>query len=314
MIRVDMLDLEDAFEARDHVFSYYLDTESGRCVVLPGYAYDGDIEEEMEAAIELVESAPSGRFIPLDADDVDVRPSLDDAREFVRSIENEKFRTRLEDALNRPRGAFRGFNDIIYGEAGERERWDHFRRQRLWANIAAHLASLGVHVTYEPLPPYQPLFASRRHLLAGAATFVERVKRLQGIQRIAVIGSIATPKREPNDVDLLITLATTGVVPEIAAAGRKLLGHAQQIGRGADIFLADVAGRYLGRTCPWRECAPGIRRACEAQHCGGHLYDDLHVIRLDPEIIASPPLELWPQVVVRQAVPPDVLEAFGIQR
>jgi hypothetical protein len=91
-----------------------------------------------------------------------------------------------------------------------------------------------------------------------------------------------------------------------------LQGHAQQIGRGADIFLADRTGTYLGRTCPWRECGPGIRRACEAQHCGGHLYDDLHRIALRRELIESPPLELWPRVVMRETIPADVMEAFAL--
>jgi predicted nucleotidyltransferase len=311
MLRVDMIGLESAFESRDHLFSYYLDTESGRCVVVPGFAYDGDIDEDMEADIELVDSAPAGRFVSLD-EDVDVRLTRDDAREFVRGVEDERLRRRLADALDQRRGAFRAFNQIIYGEAGENERWHHFSRQRMHANIAAYLAAHGVHVTYDPLPPYEPRFATREHLLAGAAAFVERVKRIKGVQRVAVIGSIVTPKREPNDVDLLITVATRAVVPEVVAAGRKLQGHAQQIGRGADIFLADPATTYLGRTCPWRECGPGIRTRCEAQHCGNHLYDDLHVLTLNREVIASPPLELWPKVVVRQDVAADVLEASGL--
>jgi hypothetical protein len=53
---------------------------------------------------------------------------------------------------------------------------------------------------------------------------------------------------------------------------------------GADIFLADVTGRYLGRICQ-RECHPRV--ACLAQHCGRreHLNDDLHVVTLSKEII-----------------------------
>ncbi|MEA2465639.1 MAG: hypothetical protein QOJ98_3386 [Acidobacteriota bacterium] len=309
-----MLELETAFELRDHFFAYYLDTESGECLMVPTDAYYLDVDDEMEAAIELIDSAPSGRFLHLDPNGVNVRPTIEDAREFVRSVEDERLRTQLARALEQRRGAFRAFNGIIYCEAGESERWNHFSRRRMHANIVAHLASRGLHVTYEPLPPYQPRFATRQHLLAGASAFVDRVKRIKGVERIAVIGSIATPKREPNDVDLLVTVTSSDVVTDIAAAGRKLKGHAQQIGRGADIFLADLASTYLGRTCPWRECAPGIRRACEAQHCGGHLYDDLHVLELSRDAIASPPLELWPKAVVRQDVPADVLEAFGILR
>lgn len=71
---------------------------------------------------------------------------------------------------------------------------------------------------------------------------------------------------------------------------------------------------YLGRTCPWRECGPGIRTRCHAQHCGGHLYDDLQVLTLKRELLAEPPLEVFPKVVVRQEIPGDVMEAFGIGR
>ncbi|HUP59663.1 MAG TPA: UPF0158 family protein [Thermoanaerobaculia bacterium] len=306
-----MTEIESAFESRDNPFAWYLDTETGECIALPGDTWDDDITEEMEADIERIELAPMGRFLPLESD-FDVRPSIDDAREFVQDVEDEQLRDRLTRALGAPRGAFRHFHDVLYEEIGEIERWHHFERERRRHNIAAWLAAHGLDVTYDPLPPQRPRIDARHHLLAGAVAFVDRVKRISGVTRIALIGSIATPKREPNDIDLLVTIATNTIARDIAAAGRKLKGHAQQLNRGADIFLTDPAGTYLGRTCPWRECAPGIRMSCEAQHCGTYLYDDLHVITLRPETIATPPLELWPKVVVRQEVPEDVREAFGI--
>ena len=74
---------------------------------------------------------------------------------------------------------------------------------------------------------------------------------------------------------------------------------------GADIFLADVTGRYL-RICHYRECHPRV--ACLAQHCGRreHLNDDLHVVTLSKELIAAPPVDLWPNVIRRVTVPADV--------
>jgi hypothetical protein len=94
----------------------------------------------------------------------------------------------------------------------------------------------------------------------------------------------------------------------LATLGRKLQGHAQSFRRGGDLFLADPQGRYLGRTCPWKRCGPGIRVRCGALHCGRrhYLYDDLQVIRLSETLIAEPPIELWPQVVARVPVPGDV--------
>jgi hypothetical protein len=77
---------------------------------------------------------------------------------------------------------------------------------------------------------------------------------------------------------------------------------------GADIFLADERGRYIGRICHYRRCHPRV--ACLAQNCGlrEHLNDDLQVVTLSNELIAAPPVTIWPNVVRRVAVPPDVEE------
>jgi hypothetical protein len=313
-LRVDMNELEFALDVNQNVFTNYLDIETGEIVAVPGDAYDGivgDEDEDTEAVLELIESNPE-RFLLLEPD-ADIRPSFDDAREFVRSVEDEPFRRRLEAALDQRRGAFRSFLDLVQQESGEIERWNHVSRQRVRDNIVASLAARGINLLYEPLPPFQPRHDARRHLLAGAAAFVNRVKQIKGVTRIALIGSITTPKRSPNNINMLLTIASEDIVPDIAVAGRKLKGHAHQLNRGADIFLADPTGRYLGRTCPWRECGPGIRSRCQAQHCGGHLYDDLHVLTLKHDTIATPPIEIWPKVVLRGDVPKDVLEAFGIE-
>ena len=80
--------------------------------------------------------------------------------------------------------------------------------------------------------------------------------------------------------------------------------------RGGEVFLADVAGNYLGRTCPWKECGPGIRQSCDALHCGQrhYLHDDLRAIQLQSTLIQAPPIELWPAVLPRVEVPADVEE------
>src|SRR5258706_7358522 len=108
IIHVNMNDLEPAFEWRDNPFSYFLDTESGNTIVLPGYGYDAEMAEEMAADVELVESAPPGRFLPLGSRyEPDLRPSIDEAREFVVDVDNDRIRDRLNGALGQRRGAFR---------------------------------------------------------------------------------------------------------------------------------------------------------------------------------------------------------------
>jgi hypothetical protein len=94
----------------------------------------------------------------------------------------------------------------------------------------------------------------------------------------------------------------------LARAGRRLKGVAQTINLGADIFLADTDEHYLGRICHYRECHSRV--ACLAQHCGlrTHLNDDLHLVTLSKDLLASPPIELWPKVIRRLAVPDDLEE------
>jgi len=135
----------------------------------------------------------------------------------------------------------------------------------------------------------------RAHLLAGVLAFTQAACRLPGVARIALIGSLTTGKPEPKDADMLVTVIDDVDLTLLAAQGRKLLGHCQSRGRGADVFLANPGGDYLGRLCPWKRCGPGIRASCDALHCGRRLYlhDDLDAIRLPPSLIAEPPIELW---------------------
>jgi len=119
---------------------------------------------------------------------------------------------------------------------------------------------------------------------------------------------MTTAKAIPKDVDLLVTIEQMMDLTQLARSGRRLKGSAQTVNLGADIFLADTAGHYLGRICHYRECHP--RAACRAQHCGlrAHLNDDLQVVTLSKDLIASPPIELWPKIVRRLTVPADVEE------
>jgi hypothetical protein len=148
----------------------------------------------------------------------------------------------------------------------------------------------------------------RRPLLLGAYSFVRAARLCPGVRRIALLGSLVTAKAIPKDVDLLVTIEWAMDLTQLARAGRRLKELAQTINLGADIFLADTAGHYLGRICHYRECHPRV--ACRAQHCGlrTHLNDDLQLVTLSKDLLASPPIELWPKVIRRLAVPEDLEE------
>jgi Family of unknown function (DUF6932) len=153
----------------------------------------------------------------------------------------------------------------------------------------------------------------RRSLLLGAYSFVRAASAHAGVRRISLLGSLVTAKAIPKDVDLLVTIDTMMDLSQLARSGRRLMGSVQSINLGADIFLADAAGRYLGRICYYRECHP--RAACRAEHCGHrqHLNDDLHVVTLPKELLAAPPVDLWPKIVRRLVVPTDVEEILLAQ-
>jgi hypothetical protein len=161
-----------------------------------------------------------------------------------------------------------------------------------------------------PRAPSPSVAEPRRPLLLTVLAFVLTARACPGVQRIALLGSILTAKAIPKDVDVLVTIDAVMDLTRLARSGRRLMGQAQTLNLGADVFLADTTGRYLGRICHYRECHPRV--LCHAQHCGqrDHLNDDLQVVTLSQELIASPPVELWPKVIRRLSVPVDVEEAL----
>jgi predicted nucleotidyltransferase len=146
----------------------------------------------------------------------------------------------------------------------------------------------------------------RQPLLLAALSFVRAARACQGVQRISLLGSMLTAKAIPKDVDVLVTIDNAMDLTRLARAGRRLMGFAQTINLGADVFLADATGCYLGRICHYRECHPRV--LCQAQHCGqrDHLNDDLHIVTLSQQLIACPPVDLWPRLLRRITVPVDV--------
>ena len=142
----------------------------------------------------------------------------------------------------------------------------------------------------------------RAHLLAGVLSFVRTAGQLDEVARIALIGSLATTKPNPRDADLLVTVRDAADLARLAALGRRLRGQTQQRNCGGEVFLATPAGAYLGRTCPWRACRPGLRLSCDSRHCGRrpYLHDDLRTITLAQAPLATPPIELWPRVAARR--------------
>jgi uncharacterized protein DUF6932 len=152
----------------------------------------------------------------------------------------------------------------------------------------------------------------REYLLSYVPWFVGEAAKLAGVQRIALLGSITTEKTNPKDIDFLVTVDDDVDLEPLARLGRKLKGRTQQINHGADIFLADLRGKYIGRTCSWKECWPGKRVRCDALNCGKrqYLHDDLNTVALSEGAMRMA-LGLWPVLEQRDGLPEDLATVLG---
>ncbi len=336
-LKVDLAELEGAFEDASWMASYFLDLETGQVVRITDEIrreleriYEENYNPEEEQPIALADILQEydlpewEKAALLEADQVEtgyleryIRVPEADSHEGYRDMEAFIFTVqdqRLQDQLWRAiggRGAFRYFKDVLAAHPRERERWFEFKDARVRQRVLDWLESEGIEPIIEPLPatePSPPQPSTRARLIAEALAFVRKASQLPGVTRIALIGSLTTDEPNPKDVDLLVAVRDDADLAPLATLGRKLAGHVQQFNRGGDVFLADPQGNYLGRTCPWKRCGPGIRMSCDALHCGQRLYlhDDLKAVKLAKSLITAPPIELWPQVVARVPIPEDV--------
>ena len=153
----------------------------------------------------------------------------------------------------------------------------------------------------------------REQLIGLVIDFVEAAIVIPGVKRIALIGSLATEKPDPKDADVLVWVSDDADLAPLARVSRKLLGRAQSLNHGGEVFLSDTNGKYIGRICHWKECAPGIRVRCDALNCGKrkYLHDDLNTVKLSDNLIANPPIDIWPVFTARVPVPNDVASAVS---
>jgi predicted nucleotidyltransferase len=318
-LRVDLPGLMAAFEDASWETSYYLDRETGEVILLTseelGYVDeppDWPLPEWQQEAVKQAEKIwLDGGKRYLHVPDADSREGYGDMEDFIATVEDEHLRQLLWVAIN-GRGAFRRFKDILYDHSRERNRWFSFGDAQVRRRVLDWLESEGIEpIIGAPEASEEEELESpsdRDLCLAEALAFVRQAIQMPGVERIALLGSMATDRPDPKDVDLLVTIADDMDLKPLADAARRLSGHLQQHRLGADVFLADPQGRYLGRRCPWKVCAPGVRLSCDARHCGQrpYLHDDWDAVRLEDALVRRPAVALWPHVIARVPLPKDV--------
>lgn len=347
MLTIDWNALESAFEETGEYGSLeevanYFDTQTGQVVTIDeelslavnevmeelGDAVDDDADwteddigntesykelvEWMKphafAAIQIEQTADSARFKAIPR--FDSHEALHWLEAFVGTVEDDKIRARLGAALNH-RKPIRSFRAAMTGDRRLERQWGLFESARRHESITDWLASINI----QPANPAEsskllPLPELRRIMFAEVRRFVKLARELSGVLRIDLIGSLASDKEFPKDIDLLITVTDDCDLTALATLGRRLAGHMATHRAGAEIFLASPDGQYLGRTCAWKKCGPGNRNSCDALSCGkrDYLHDDLKTIRLSEQQIQHPSVQLWPQITALPDCPADLLE------
>lgn len=159
-LKVDLPELEMAFDNHSDLISYYLDLETGEVIVITGEErgllesiyesyYDDqsetvdwvsafekepltDLEREQLLIADRVEVGLGDRFIPIPPEGS--REGYQDMQAFIVTVHSQRLQERLERAIS-GRGAFRNFKDVLLDYPAERDRWFQFKRERLQQRI-----------------------------------------------------------------------------------------------------------------------------------------------------------------------------------
>jgi len=168
-LKIDLSELEMAFDSGSEMISYYLDIDTGeinsvsdeeRSLLETIYAsyYDEQTQTvNWEAAFQKehipdwqreglqdadrVEAGFGSRFITIPSEGF--HQGYHDMEAFIATVLNPRLQEQLERAIS-GRGAFRYFKDVLLDYPAERERWFQFKRERLQQRILDWLEAHGI--------------------------------------------------------------------------------------------------------------------------------------------------------------------------
>jgi hypothetical protein len=168
-LKIDLSELESAFESSGEYFSYYLNTETGAILLvteddryLLEQIYESHYNKQTEtvdwdAASEAFQLSEAERESIQELDqleedygtrliDIPAQSSHEGYRDmeaFIATVRSPRLQERLERAIS-GRGAFRYFKDVLIDYPAERERWFKFKQERLFERILDWLESIGI--------------------------------------------------------------------------------------------------------------------------------------------------------------------------
>ena len=159
-LKIDLTELELAFDSGSEMISYYLDLETGEVISVSDEErsflesiYESHYDKQSETVdwvnafekegvpdwqrerlqdADQVEAGFGSRFIAIPSEGS--HEGYRDMEDFIATVRNRRLQERLERAIS-GRGAFRYFKDVLLDYPAERERWFQFKRERLHQRI-----------------------------------------------------------------------------------------------------------------------------------------------------------------------------------
>jgi hypothetical protein len=168
-LKIDLSELEHAFDSGSEIIFYYLDLDTGEVIsvsdeerVMLESIYESYYDEQSQTVdwenafekehipdwqcgrlqeADRVEEGFGSRFIAIPSEGS--HEGYRDMEAFIPTVRNRRLQEHLERAIS-GRGAFRYFKDVLLDYPAERERWFQFKGERLHLRILDWLEAHGI--------------------------------------------------------------------------------------------------------------------------------------------------------------------------
>ncbi|MHA1381570.1 MAG: UPF0158 family protein [Candidatus Helarchaeota archaeon] len=130
-IIVDIYELMEAFEDNSGSFNYYVDTVTGKVVMLANEFIDDDFDEPDKKRMK-IENEYGDRYI-----ETPIIPSYEaynDMQDFIETINDKNIQETLYIAIDGP-GAFRRFKNVLLNHPDEQQKWFEFKKGKTLERI-----------------------------------------------------------------------------------------------------------------------------------------------------------------------------------
>ena len=134
----------------------------------------------------------------------------------------------------------------------------------------------------------------QKQIQLAVEKFTSLVGDVDGVIEVALFGSAASDKSNPQDFDLMVFIEDIACIPQISKSVRKTTN----IFHAHDVFIFDERKKYLGRICQ-RSVCPTTSVECYIKDCGNikylkqldrFVFDEMKAFKKNPIIVWQSPV------------------------